>query len=61
MKKRIVCLLLAAMLILPWVSMFPAHAEEAESLSETTIERVYDEVLTGEITNVQDVLEVALM
>lgn len=59
-KKSILCLLLSLLLT---VSFFPIHASAAESseeLSQETIDRVYNEILTGNITNKEDVLKVAL-
>ena len=59
-KLRFLALLLSVLLM---ASMLPPSAladEPADELSQETIDRVYDEVLSGEITSTEDVLRVAL-
>ena len=59
-KLRFLALLLSVLLM---ASMLPPAAfadEPADELTQETIDRVYDEVLTGEITSTEDVLRVAL-
>ena len=59
-KLRILSLLLSVLLI---ASMLPPSViaeEPTDELTQETIDRVYDEVLTGEITSTEDVLRVAL-
>lgn len=59
-KLRFLALLLSVLLM---ASMLPPSTfadEPADELTQETIDRVYDEVLTGEITSTEDVLRVAL-
>ena len=59
-KPRFLALLLSVLLM---ASMLPPSTfadEPADELTQETIDRVYDEVLTGEITSTEDVLRVAL-
>ena len=59
-NKRLICVFLTVAMV---ISLFvPAvHAEDSVmELSGDTIERVYEEILTGDITNEEDVLKVAL-
>lgn len=59
-KLRFLALLLSVLLM---ASMLPPSTfadEPADELTQETIDRVYDEVLSGEITSTEDVLRVAL-
>ncbi len=59
-KLCVICFALVCVMLTMLVPS-PVFAEEApDTVSAETIERVYEEVLTGEITNVEDVLAVAL-
>ena len=67
MKKRFLCLTLTVLLMVPMVVSAAEidggidPIEERLDLSEETVERVKEEVLSGEITSQEDVLTVALM
>ena len=61
MKNRLLVLFLAATLIFSHIVVTPARAESNNMPSEETIERVKEEVLSGNITSTQDVLDVAMM
>lgn len=60
MKKWLCVLFLAISMVFSSITALSVRAETSESLPSDTVERVKAEVLTGDITNAQDVLDVAL-
>lgn len=59
-SKRLICLFLTALMVIPFFTPAVRADENIEKLSGNTVERVYEEILTGNITNEEDVLKVAL-
>lgn len=60
MKNRLIALFLTTVLILAPFAVFPVQAESNAAPCDETVERVKNEILTGNITDTQDVLDVAL-
>lgn len=59
-SRRILCLILGILLIVPLLPLEVGAVEDSGVPSEEVTERVYEEILTGNITNEEDVLRVAL-
>lgn len=60
MKRRLLSLFVAILLVLPMALPAAAATGNSDELSDATIERVKQEVLSGNITDEEDVLNVAL-